>query len=269
MKTIIYTGIFILSLTACNGNSASNTSSKTDSSEVKTVGVKNSYHLIYKSEDSVIEAGKEAKLSFIPKIKEKENQQVPLEESHGKKINLMVVNDDLSFFNQLWPAYNTDGSYSVKQKFPAGGKYHLILIYKPSGEAEKVTENILVTVKGKSGIEEKYNSNKFTASTENYTITLTPNMPVLKTNELLHFDALVKQNGREIDAGAFDTYLDGKANLVLLKMDDKSYEHSHSNARKGHLDFHHRFKSPGVYRGWLQFLTGGKSFITDFTFDVK
>jgi hypothetical protein len=257
-----------LLLTACNGNSASNTNSETDSSEAKTPADKNSYHILFKPEDSVIEAGKEATLSFTPKIKEKENQQVPLEESHGKKINLMVVNDDLSFFNQLWPAYNTDGSYSAKQKFPTGGKYHLILIYKPGG-GEKKTENILVNVTGKPVAEKNYNANKFTASTDNYTVILTPNMPVLKTNELLHFDGLVKQNGKEIDANELDTYLEGKANLVLLKMDDKSYEHSHSDAQKGHFDFHHTFKQPGIYRGWLQFQNQGKVFTTDFTFDVK
>ncbi|MEO5782074.1 MAG: hypothetical protein ABIQ07_02320 [Ginsengibacter sp.] len=268
MKTIIYAVLFILLLTACNDNGASNKDLKSDTAQAMTAA-KNNYYMLYMPEDSVIEAGKEVTLSFTPKIKEKENQPVALDESHGKKVNLMVVKDDLSFFNQLWPEYKIDGSYIAKQKFPAGGKYHLILVYKPSSEAEKKTENILVNVTGKSATEEKYNSNKFTASTDNYIVTLTPNMPMLKTNELLHFDGVVKQNNKEIDASAFDTYLDGKANLVLLKMDDKSYEHSHSEVRKGHLDFHHRFKQPGIYRGWLLFQNQGEVFTTDFTFDVK
>ncbi len=224
----------------------------------------------YKASAPEIEAGKEVTLSFTPTIKGKENEQVALEAGHGKKVNLMVVSDDLSQYSQLWPEYNADGSYSVKHTFTGGGKYHFVLVYKPtSNNGKNITENIVVTVGGKPATPKNYSSTKLTATAQDYSITLVPNVAELKANEALLFNAVVKQNNKELDVNSFDTYLDGKANLVIIKSDDKSYDHSHSSVKNGHLDFEHTFTKSGIYRGWMQFQNQGKVYTSDFTFDVK
>lgn len=61
--------------------------------------------------------GEDVTLSMTPKIKDKPTEQVPLDVEHTKKIHLIVVSDDLSWFDHIHPELNADGSYSVKRSF--------------------------------------------------------------------------------------------------------------------------------------------------------
>lgn len=259
-----------LIMASCNSSTADKkTTEKKDT--IAANFVKKIFNMEYKASVVEIEPGKEITLFFTPKIKGEENEPVPLEAGHGKKLNLMVVSDDLSSFYQLWPVYQADGSYAVNYKFPVGGKYNLILVYKPSSNNnEKVVENIPVLIKGNSPAPIAYKETKLTDEAEDgYSVTLNPKNNVFKINEELHIEGIVKLNGKEADVTSFDKYQDGKANMVILKMSDKTYDHSHSDAANGRFDFHHTFKQPGAYRAFLQFQVEGKVYTTDFTFYVK
>ncbi len=252
-------------IASCNNSSADNkTTEQKDTADV----VKQNFNMQYKANVAEIESGKDVTLYFTPKIKGQENEQVALEDGHGKKVNLMVLNDDLSQFYQLWPEYQADGAYSVNYKFPNGGKYEYILVYKPSSNnGEKVIENIPVTVKGNNLQPIAYNETKLTDDAEGgYSVTLNVKDGILKPNAKLQIEGIVKQNGKEVDVTKFDTFQDGKANMVILKMSDKGYDHSHSDAVNGRFDFHHTFNQPGSYRAFLQFQIEGKVYTTDFTF---
>lgn len=56
-----------------------------------------------------------------------------LEIVHEKPIHLIVVSDDLPFFNHIHPQPAPDGRYVVETSFPAGGAYRLFAGYTPDG----------------------------------------------------------------------------------------------------------------------------------------
>jgi len=265
---LIATSLFIIN--SCNSTSADKTATEQKQSDPANI-VKQSFYMQYKTGANEIEAGKVVTLYFTPRIKGRESEPVALESGHGKKVNLMIVSDDLSQFYQLWPEYQADGSYTADFTFPTGGKYEHILVYKPSSNnGEKVTENIPLTVKGKDYIAARFNETKLTDETEDgYSVTLNVKEGDWKVNSKMRIEGMGKKNGSEVNASAFDTYQDGKANMVILKMDNKEYDHSHSDAVNGRFDFQHTFKQPGRYRAFLQFKVGGKIYTTDFTFNVK
>jgi plastocyanin len=268
--SLIFIAGTALYIVSCNSSSADNkTAEQKDTVTVNIV--KQRFNMQYKPNVAEIESGKDVTLYFTPKIKGQENEQVALESGHGKKVNLMVVSDDLSQFYQLWPEYQADGSYAVNYKFPNGGKYEYIVVYKPSSNnGEKVIENIPIIVKGSNPAPAAYTATKLTDETEDgYSVTLNVKEGDWNVNSKIRIDGAVEKNGSEVNTSLFDTYQDGKANMVILRLDNKGYDHSHSDAVNGHFDFHHTFKQPGGYRAFLQFKIGGKIYTADFTFKVK
>ena len=118
--------------------------------------------------------GEEVTLSMTPKIKDKPTEQVPLDVEHTKKIHLIVVSDDLSWFDHIHPELNADGSYTVKEKFPASGKYTLFADYKPSG-ANHTVDYLNVTVAGTVPAAKVYGADKLTGTAgDGFSVSLTP-----------------------------------------------------------------------------------------------
>jgi hypothetical protein len=72
------------------------------------------YFMQYNCNKLGIESGKECTLLFTPKIKGKENEAVPLQVIHEKKLHLIVVSKDLAYFEHIHPEYQADGSYQIK-----------------------------------------------------------------------------------------------------------------------------------------------------------
>ncbi|MEO7922209.1 MAG: heavy metal-binding domain-containing protein [Chitinophagaceae bacterium] len=216
----------------------------------------------------IINPGEEVTLLLTPKMNDKPNEQVALEVEHEKKIHLIVVNDDLSWFNHIHPEYYPDGSYTVKEIFPAAGKYTLFADYKPS--AGNHTVDILnVNVTGKAPDAKTFGADKLSGISGNYSFTLEPAGGILVTDVLMHIKGIVKLNGKEIDANSLENYLGAKAHMVIVSLADKKYLHVHPDISKGAFDLHTTFDKPGLYRGWVQFNAAGKLHTIDFTMNVK
>ena len=110
-------------------------------------GVASNVKMQFTTNPATVNANQEVTLSMIPKLKDNDKEQVALDVEHEKKIHLIVVSDDLSYFDHIHPEINADGSYVVKHKFPFGGKYTLFADYKPSG-GNHVVDYLNVTVVG-------------------------------------------------------------------------------------------------------------------------
>ncbi|MDP3557666.1 MAG: hypothetical protein Q8T03_09850 [Bacteroidota bacterium] len=83
-----------------------------------------------------------------PNAAEKENEAVPLQVIHEKKLHLIVVSKDLAYFEHIHPEYQADGSYQIKilpkgkaytiskghneTRFDNGGDYMLFADYAPA-----------------------------------------------------------------------------------------------------------------------------------------
>lgn len=241
------------------------------------------YKMQFASNPAQISAGQPAVLSFTPKAVEKENEAVALDVQHEKKIHLIVVSDDLAYFEHIHPDYQSDGSYQIKvldkgqnysegpgkneTRFENGGNYFLFADYKPTGGAHQV-EKIPVKVNGTSKPPATFKADKLSGATGNYSVTLNPTGGKLVTGVQIHIAGSVMKNGKEVDPNTLENYLGAKAHMVVISLDEKEYLHVHPDVVAGKFDLNTTFKKPGIYRGWIQFQAEGKVHTIDFTMNV-
>jgi hypothetical protein len=249
---------------------------------VDTETSKNEYFMDFKATPSV-EAGKPAVLSFTPKIKGNENEMVPLDIQHDKKMHLIVVTKDLSYFDHIHPEFQANGSYDIavlpkekeysqgkfmnETKFGQGGEYVLFADYLPSGGSHQV-ERIELNVAGSPYTPKRFAESKTVSKVDGFEISLVPEGGKFLSKGNMHISAIVKKDGKEIPADQFENYLGAKAHVVMISEDTKDYLHVHPEVADGRLDLHTEFGKPGIFRGWLQFQTEGKVHTADFVVKV-
>jgi hypothetical protein len=230
-----------------------------------------------------VEAGKSALLSFTPTLIGHEQDSVPLDIQHDKKIHLIVVSRDLAYFDHIHPQRQANGSYEIRvltkgekyskakfqneAHFDKGGDYVLFADYLPTGASHQL-ERIDLNVAGPANPSQQFTKEKLVATTDDYEVTLQPKDAKLLTGELMHIAAIIKKSGKEIPADQFENYLSAKAHVVVISEDTKNYLHVHPDVSNGRLDLHTTFEKPGIYRGWLQFQTNGEVHTADFVLNV-
>ena len=244
----------------------------------------NTYAMVFKASPGSVAAGKAATLTFTPTIKGKESELVPLDVHHEKKMHLIVVSEDLSYFDHIHPDYQATGGYSIsvlpagkaytktanmnETRFDKGGNYILFADYFPTGANNQI-EKIKLDVSGTPYKTVTYSAPKLTSTVGNYTLTLVPEGGKLEVGKLAHIQGVLTQNGKKVDASTLENYLGAKAHMVVVGVDDKQYLHVHPEVANGAFDLHTTFEKAGVYRGWIQFMAGGKVNTSDFVIVVK
>lgn len=230
-------------------------------------GNTNEYKMNFTSSVASPNANQEVTLSFTPKIKGKETEQVALDVVHEKKIHLIIVSKDLSWFDHIHPEYNADGSYTVAEKFPAAGEYTLFADYTPTGGDHQV-EKINLTVAGTPAANVALSAQRLTGKADGYEVTIT-NEEGFVTNNLLHMGAIIKKDGKEVAGSELENYLSAKAHVVVIGLNSMEYMHVHPEYENGKFDLHTTFTQAGIYKGWFQFQTKGQVHTVDFVLDVK
>lgn len=225
------------------------------------------YFMQFTTTPSVIKPLEPVTLSFVPRQKQKPAEDVALDIEHEKKIHLILVSEDLSWFDHVHPEYAADGSYKVEARFPVPGKYKAFADYKPVGSGH-VVDKIDINVEGLAPAPTLFTAGKLTGSADKYTFSLTTTNGKFITGEGLHMRGVFKKDGKEIDANTLDNYLGAKAHIVVISMNEKEYLHVHPEVANGQLDIHTTFEKPGIYRGWIQFNADGKLHTIDFTVPV-
>lgn len=222
----------------------------------------------FSTNPTTVNPNQDVTLTMTPKMKDKPEERVALDVEHTKKIHLIVVSEDLSWFDHIHPEFGADGSYSVKEKFPTAGKYTLFADYKPSGGNHTV-DVLNVTVAGKIPAAKVYGADKLTADAgDGFSVKLTPETGKFLTNMPMHINGVVMQNGKEVDVNTLEDYLGAKAHMVVVSLTDKKYLHVHPGVEGAKFDLHTTFETPGVYRGWIQYQSKGKVYTSDFVFNV-
>jgi len=241
------------------------------------------YVMTFKAEPSVV-AGKASVLSLTPIKEGNEQESVPLDIQHDKKIHLIVVSKDLSYFDHIHPEIQSNGSYQIKvlgkdenyskgkfqneTHFNQGGDYVLFADYLPTGATHQL-ERIELKVDGPAYQLQSFTHEKLIATTDGYEVSLLPKDGKLLTGSLQHIAAIIKKDGKEISADSFENYLSAKAHVVVISEDTQDYLHVHPDVSKGRLDLHTTFAKPGIFRGWLQFQTNGTIHTADFVLNVQ
>lgn len=230
-------------------------------------GNTNEYTMKFSSSVPAPNAGQEVTLSFTPQIKGRETEQVALDVVHDKKIHLIIVSKDLSWFDHIHPEYNADGSYTVPEKFPAPGEYTLFADYTPSGGVHQV-EKINLTVAGTPASQVALTAERLTGKADGYEVTVSSEGGFV-TNNMLHMGAAVRKDGKDVPGSDLENYLGAKAHVVIIGLNTMEYMHVHPEFENGKFDLHTTFTQPGIYKGWFQFQTNGVVHTTDFVLDVK
>lgn len=192
-------------------------------------------------------------------------EPVRLEISHEKKIHLIIVNEELSYFNHVHPV-ETIAGYAVKTKFPSIGKFYLFADYKPSG-SDQVVNKLEVNVPGNAPASKEYNQEKLSGDSGNYSIALVADQGKFTSGHMM-ITGFLKKDGEEIDPATLDDYLGAKAHVVLIGVADKDYIHAHPEVENGKYKLHASFPKPGIYRGWIQFQAAGVVYTTDYVINV-
>ncbi len=235
---------------------------------VSASGTKGHYTMKLASPAVPVESGKTTTLSFKPVNLDEPDALVPLEVQHEKKIHLILVSEDLSWFTHIHPEYQANGSYSVQVEFPFGGTFLAYSEYKPYGQSGQ-TEQIRLEVSGKPAAKMPSKNPGTSAQAPPYTVVLKPDEDAFYTNKSIHFDGVFSKSGVAYDVNGLGNYLGAKAHMIAVHEETLEFVHLHPAIEGANLQFHTFFKQPGVYRAWLQFMDAGTLRTVDFTLQVK
>lgn len=270
IKTILLIStIAMTSLSACsnmdtNKNNSADTLTHQPEHQVHADSSQK-YEVKVTSGPQVIEAGKPTKLS-IAVIENGKN--VALEVVHEMKMHVLVVNEELTWFDHIHPEEMADGSYNVSETFPAAGKYLLFTDYKPNG-AKGAVDKKTIEVKGASTLKTAELKTKLISEVDGFRVTLL-NGDDFKTNRSQGLQFAVEKDGKKLEEKDMQKYLGATAHIVMIGKVDNDFLHIHPVSEKRfpiYAETH--IEKAGIYRMWVQFQLDNKVHTADFTITVS
>lgn len=266
IKTILLSTIVSLTaFSACNNAESNNKkSSDMNTHHHEHSGNKEKVEVKIASEPQVIEAGKPTNLS----ISILENgKSVALEIVHEMKMHLLVVNEELTWFDHIHPEEQADGTYTITETFPSAGKYLLFTDYKPTGGNADVNKQV-IEVGGSAVAQNTELKTKLVSTVDGYTVTLL-NGEDFKTNRGQGLQFSVEKDGKQLEENDMQNYLGATAHIVMISKADNDFLHIHpvSDSRFPIYAETHIEKA-GLYRMWVQFKLNEVVHTADFTITV-
>jgi hypothetical protein len=190
-----------------------------------------------------------------------------------KQIDLIVVSDDLKFFDRIHPTYKGNGRFEISPSLPNPGNYTLFSDYKPGKEKEQVTIQQL-SVPGKVPLPtelEKFSNTKILSNTK-VNLNFSEAKPQAGKEVTVTFDFKEAANNQMIKD--LKPYLGEKGNLVIIKSSSPLTisDYIHAPVRKdspdGKVQFITSFPQSGTYKLWGQFNRNGKIITADFWVNI-
>lgn len=240
------------------------------------------YRMDFKAEPESPEVNTSVKLEFTPR-RTSDNSIAKLEIDHEKPMHLVVVSQDLNWFQHVHPILQPDGSLSLPFTFPSAGNYVLFADFTPVGGTHQtfpfplqVTGWKRPTVALSENLKQTWKKDDYSA-----TVKVTPGTPT-------KFVYTLKYKGKPIkDLGQ---YLGATGHLVAISEDTLTYVHQHASGT-GHVHggghdahaehaappakagpdvtFDVTFPKPGLYKTWAQFNHKGNLLTVDYVLRVK
>ncbi|WP_071190093.1 hypothetical protein [Trichormus sp. NMC-1] len=185
-----------------------------------------------------------------------------------KLMHLIVVSDDLRFFEHTHPEYQDNGSFQVSTKFPESGEYTLFSDYKPAEQKERVSL-MNISIPGSVPLPKSLEKFQKSRTISNTKINLNTSEKNIKAGKdiTLKFD-LKDSNNQPIKD--LQPYLGEKGHLVIIKSSSSltaaDYIHAHAtkNTTDGAIEFKTKLPQKGTYKMWMQFNRNGKVNTADF-----
>ncbi|MBY6038040.1 hypothetical protein KUV80_15300 [Fictibacillus nanhaiensis] len=191
--------------------------------------------------------------------------------NHEKKMHVIVVSKDLSYFNHIHPKFLGDGMFSVKNRFPSGGDYKIITDFIPSGGNE-VTEMEWVQVEGKKESHKTIEPDRsLTKKSKGKTVSLSFDEEYPKPDTKIKLTFSI-QNEKGEPVTDLQPYLGASGHVVIISEDTEEYLHVHPLDEKAtgpDAEFETTFPRAGTYKIWGQFKQNNKVFIVPYVVEVK
>jgi hypothetical protein len=185
------------------------------------------------------------------------------DETHERRMHLIVVRRDLTGFQHLHPEQRPDGAWSVPLRFAAPGTYRAFADFSTAGQSAVLALDLQVPgefapvpLPPSSG----------TMGVGPFEVALEPLHVHAGEEATLSF--LVTRDGSPIE---LEPYLGAGGHLVILREGDLGFLHTHPEdgvAQRGRVSFETSFPSAGRYRAFLQFAAGGSVHTAAFTVEV-
>ncbi|BBC25017.1 hypothetical protein [Pseudanabaena sp. ABRG5-3] len=234
------------------------------------------------SETTIAEAKLTTPLNILP------NTTVPLlidvQDLNGKAVekfevfqeklmHLIVVSDDLQFFDHIHPSYQHNGRFKVSANFPQAGKYTLFSDYKPAQSPEQIS--VLKTqVIGEIPSDKPINFDRTKTFGKTH-INLSSSQDHIKASEEVTLTFDLKDPDTNQPITDLQPYLGEKGHLVIIKkstpLTASDYIHAHAldSSSEGKVTFVTKFAKSGEYKLWGQFNRNGKIVTADFGVHVR
>lgn len=177
-------------------------------------------------------------------------------------MHLIVVNQDLSFFQHLHPEYQGNGRFTIEAQFPQAGSYTLFSDYQPVGEAEQVSVMTLQAT-GHQALPKPIDFSR-TATIGQTRVNLHLSEATIQAGQkvAVHFNLQNLASGKPVDD--LQPYMGEQGHLVILRpaasMTRADYIHAHAvkSEKLGQVQFFTQFPQPGLYKLWGQFKRNGE-----------
>lgn len=189
--------------------------------------------------------------------------------SHEKLIHLIVVSNDLSFFDHVHPEYEGQGQFHADLRFPAGGDYKLIADLDPEGSGP-ITESHWVKVAGDhppaKPLTPESDMTKTTAGKE---ISLA--FDDVRVGQATTMTFTIKDAQTKEPIFDLEPYLGAIGHVVAISADTRHYLHIHPLNERGkgpHAKFAVVFPENGLYKLWGQFQHRGTLFTVAFIVQI-
>jgi hypothetical protein len=191
-----------------------------------------------------------------------------------KRMHLILVRDDLAFFNHLHPEYVGKGNFLMETALPSPGNYTLFCDYLPAGAKEQISV-LKLRVKGPVSSADGPNvgvTKKIIVDTK-VEISFSPKTVKANRETVVTFD--LKRAANDHPVQGLRPYLGEKGHLVILRRSSAlaagDYIHAHAAKESGEsqIRFMTRFPESGLYKLWCQYDLGGNVNTADFWIRVE
>jgi hypothetical protein len=217
------------------------------------------------------EIGETGKLSFRI-LDARGDAETSFATSHERRLHLVVVRTDGTFFRHVHPAMDAEGTWSLPWTWAAAGTYRLYADFVPAGSREAEPLTLTRTVEVAGAFTPAPPEPNDTTSVHGLTVKLTGDLLAGSSSELT---LTVSRDGRPVTT--LQPYLGAFGHLVALREGDLAYLHVHPEGDQPHaaelagpeIAFAAEAPTPGRYLLYLDFKVDGNVHTASFVVDTE
>jgi Cu+-exporting ATPase len=195
-------------------------------------------------------------------------------EAHEADMHLIVVSQDLGYFQHIHPQRTAEGRYEIEHNFPAGGSYLLYSEFEIEGTGDEVHRFKLSVGEGR-GKPADLTADLYPQQVDDYKVRIASRgeQDEVVAGEAADFVVNIERSGQPVTD--LEPYLGAASHVVVIDEGARDFAHVHSvpgqdpggGSMGAHalpeqfgpdLAFTHTFTEAGRYRVWVQFSHGGQ-----------